>query len=91
MRRRKYMKKLIVSTIVTTLALVACGEPEKSLTYFENHPEEIAVTLQKCATTPGTKNCENADMANANLASRKRSEERMRRAEEDKRKALGRL
>lgn len=82
------MKKLIGSIIVSTLALVACGEPEKSLTYFENHPEEIAATLQKCATTPGAKNCENADMANANLASRKRSEERMRRAEEDKRRAM---
>lgn len=84
------MKK-IVTIIAATLALAACGEPEKSLTYFENNPEEIAATLKKCANTPGAKNCENADMASANLASRAAREARMKRAEEDKKRMLDRL
>lgn len=85
------IKKQIAIIIAATFALAACGEPEKSLTYFENHPEEIAPTLKKCASTPGAKNCENADMAGANLASRKSSAARMKQAEEDKKRMMDRL
>ena len=56
------MKK-IVTIIIATFALVACGEPEKSAQYFVAHKDEIRPTLEKCASAPGAKNCAAAEEA----------------------------
>jgi len=64
------MKK-IVTIIIATFALVACGEPEKSAQYFVAHKDEIRPTLEKCASAPGAKNCAAAEEARLTLWAQK--------------------
>ena len=85
------MKKIIIAisaAIALSASLSACGEPSKSVQYFESHEAEIAPTLKRCAEAPGVKNCDEAGAAQSNLRARRHMAERQRAAEEDKRRFM---
>lgn len=85
------MKKIVITisaAIALSTSLSACGEPSKSVQYFESHEAEIAPTIARCAKAPGVKNCDEAGDAQSNLRARRHMAERQRRAEEDKRRFM---